>query len=513
MGRWFKVLTLTWLVLACQRSESRSAASDVGVLVPGGDGYLLYRANNAVVIKKCPPLTSFFNKDGSLKTSDELSVICNQGTVTEDIGRFKTNLAQSMMLSSNLFSADDKALVEKYKVGVDSTEFDLLRQQRREVQQELEPILTFLRELELAGVPDPSGNLSVEQLTKKVELERKLKELDGKMEDRKGLFAVVEEINNRINKLVDSLISSPDLDRDRLFIFSRDGQSFFYNILAGYLRTAPVNPKPTEPTKPTQPEPIVPPTMPSVDVEAQLKFVTIKAGSFVMGSLSSEKGRSPDEQAHGVNIRYDFELMSFEVTQQNWFDVMGDNPAKFRTDKDCAAEHKTVNGVSLCPRHPVESVSWDRVQEFLRRMTEKSTRYRYRLPTEAEWEWAARAGTKTMYPFGDNDWNLKNVAWHEANSNLQTHQVGFLGPTGGSGNFPKLFDMFGNVWEWTSDWYAPHPEIEETNPTGPATGTEKVIRGCSWSANANACRSAKREHEKKENSSSVIGFRMVRTPK
>lgn len=512
MRHWLKVLTLTWLVLGCHQTESGSAPDDVGVLVPGGDGYLLYRLNNQIVIKKCPPLTSFFNPDGTPKESDKLAAICNQGMVTEDIARFKTNLSQSLILSSNLFNAEDQKLVDRYKVGIDSSEFDLLRQQRREIQQELEPILGFLRDLENAGVPDPAGNLTVEQLTKKVELEGKLKELDGKLESGKDLFAVVEEVNNRINKLVDALISAPELDRERLFIFSRDGQGFFYNILAGYLRNAPLGPKP-QPEPPTTPKPEQPQPLPTVDVEALLKFVTIKGGSFVMGSLSTEKGRGTDEQAHGVNLQYEYDLMAFEVTQQNWFDVMGDNPAKFRTEKDCPSEHKTISGVILCPRHPIESVSWDRVHEFMRRMTDKSTRYQYRLPTEAEWEWAARAGTKTAYPHGDNDWNLKNIAWYEANSQSQTHQIGFLGPTGGTGNFPKLFDMFGNVWEWTSDWYAPHPEEEVTSPKGPATGTVKVIRGCGWSANANACRSANRDSEKKENSSSVIGFRMVRTPK
>lgn len=517
MRRLLMNLLLSMLILGCQPSGS-SDSKDVGVLVPGGDGYILYRSSNAVVIQKCPPLTSFFNPDGTPKKSDQLIATCNQGKTSEEVSRFKTSLTQTLVLSSNYLSEADQSLVEQYKVGADSTQFDLIKQQRREVQQELEPIQNFLKDLEAAGIPDPAGNLSVDQLTKKSELEAKLVELDQQLAGGKDAFAAVEEVNNRINKLVDSLISAPEIEKERTFIFSRDGQSFFYNILASYLRNQPAAPTVPQPApqpqpQPTPPTPTPPPVVNNVDVEAMLSFVFINRGSFVMGSLSSEKGRESDEQAHGVNLLNSYEMMAFEVTQQNWFDVMGDNPSKFRTQKDCPQNYAETNGVQLCPRHPVESVSWERVQEFMRRLTDKSGRYRYRLPTEAEWEWAARAGTKTAYPFGDSGYNLKNYAWFEDNSQMQTHPVGSLTPTGNANGFPKLYDMFGNVWEWTSNWHAPHPETEQTNPTGPASGSRKVIRGCGWSANANACRSANRDAESKDNSSSVIGFRMVRVPK
>lgn len=187
-----------------------------------------------------------------------------------------------------------------------------------------------------------------------------------------------------------------------------------------------------------------------------MEFVRIDPGSFSMGS---ENSRADEKPATKVSITKPFYLGKFEVMQEQWQAVMEANPAHYQ-------------GANL----PVEQVSWNDCQEFLAKLNRKLDRYKFRLPSEAEWEYACRAGTTTEYSFGDGEARLDEFGWFRGNAGRKTHPAGAKKP-----NPWGLFDMHGNVWEWCQDWYGPYPGGEVSDPTGASDGKQRVIRGGSWS--------------------------------
>ena len=245
-----------------------------------------------------------------------------------------------------------------------------------------------------------------------------------------------------------------------------------------------------------------------------MTFEKIEAGSFTMGSPLDEDGRYDDEDQVDVTITKSFEIMTTEVTQLQWFRVMEGNPSHFSSKGYCRGEHRVINEVELCPNHPVENVSWDDVQEFIKKFNsdqgmancENSPQDRgcYRLPTEAEWEFAARGGTKTSYSFGDDRSLLGDYARYRGNSGEQTWPVGGLlaNPNG-------LFDMHGNVWEWVQDWYT-YKLPGGDNPLRSSSGSDRVFRGGSWFNNAQHLRSAYRFNVYPGFRFIFVGFRLVR---
>jgi len=215
------------------------------------------------------------------------------------------------------------------------------------------------------------------------------------------------------------------------------------------------------------------------------KFAEICPGTFMMGSPDSEAGRDSDEgPQHQVTISKAFELQTTEVTQSQWESVMGSNPSYFK-------------GSDL----PVEQVSWDDAQEFITKLNAKNDGYRYRLPTEAEWEYAARAGTTGAYA-GD----LDAMAWYAQNSGPTTHPVGTKAP-----NAWGLYDMHGNVWEWVQDWYGDYSTSAVTDPVGPSLGSGRVLRGGDWYSYSQYCRSANRYNDSPAIRGSNLGLRLLRT--
>ena len=181
-----------------------------------------------------------------------------------------------------------------------------------------------------------------------------------------------------------------------------------------------------------------------------MELVKIPAGTFTMGSPANEKDRSDDEKQHQVTISKDFYLGKYEVTQAQWTAVMGNNPSNFK-------------GENL----PVETVSWEDAQEFIKKLNAKGEGI-YRLPTEAEWEYAARGGTTGAY-YG----NVNDIGWFTDNSGGKTHPVGQKQANGFG-----LYDTSGNVWEWCSDWYGEYPSGSLTDPTGATSGSIRVNRRC-----------------------------------
>jgi formylglycine-generating enzyme required for sulfatase activity len=207
----------------------------------------------------------------------------------------------------------------------------------------------------------------------------------------------------------------------------------------------------------------------------KLELLLIPAGEFLMGSPDSDnEARDNEKPRHRVRIAKPFYLGKYLVTQEQWEAVMGNNPSNFKG-----------------PKNPVEQVSWDDCRPFFDKLNAKSGPGggKFSLPTEAQWEYACRAGSTTRYCFGDGESGLGEYAWYGANSGSRTHPVGEKKP-----NAWGLYDMHGNVWQWCADWYNAgyYKESPTDDPTGPATGSYRVFRGGSWAHPARRCRSAYR---------------------
>jgi formylglycine-generating enzyme required for sulfatase activity len=222
-----------------------------------------------------------------------------------------------------------------------------------------------------------------------------------------------------------------------------------------------------------------------------MEFVLIPAGSFTMGSTI---GRESEKPPHEVNISQSLYLQTTEVSQGQWKRVMGDSPSSF---KECGDD---------CP---VENVSWDDVKDFIKKLNVMERTDKYRLPTEAEWEYACRAEKTTEFSFGDDGGNLDEYAWYEGNSKEATHKVAAKKP-----NPWGLYDMHGNIWEWVEDdWHYGY----DGAPGGGQAWIDKprdslrVIRGGSWESNEFDCRSAPRFGEKPGNRSFSLGFRLAKS--
>jgi len=225
-----------------------------------------------------------------------------------------------------------------------------------------------------------------------------------------------------------------------------------------------------------------------------MKLVLILPGEFVMGSAKSDPYASADEQPqHKVKITKSFYLGMYEVTCDEYMQVMG----------------KDVERPLGDPQDPVSWVSWGDATEFCRRLSEREGR-RYRLPTEAEWEYACRAGTNTRWCYGDSESNLKDYAWYEDNSGGEAHQVGQKKP-----NNWGLYDMHGNLLEWCADWYQEdyYRDSPPSDPPGPCFGEYRVLRGNSFVADGRYTRSAERIMDLPGAACGGIrGFRVAWTP-
>lgn len=226
-----------------------------------------------------------------------------------------------------------------------------------------------------------------------------------------------------------------------------------------------------------------------------MKLVLIHPGTFSMGSPIGEVGRKGDEKQHEVTISKSYYLGVYEVTQGEYEKVTGENPSGFKGTKN-----------------PVEMVSWEEAVSFCEKLSEmpneKAAGREYRLPTEAEWEYACRAGSSNAYSFGDSLDSLGSYGWFKGNLDGQTHPVGEK-----KANAWGLYDMHGNVWEWCQDWYAAYPPDASTDPQqGPNKGSNPVGRGGGWNYGADLCRSAVRGRFGPRARLNYYGFRVALNP-
>jgi formylglycine-generating enzyme required for sulfatase activity len=237
-----------------------------------------------------------------------------------------------------------------------------------------------------------------------------------------------------------------------------------------------------------------------------MHLVFIPAGEFTMGSPDKEKDRRTNEEQHKVTLTKPVYLGKYEVTQAEWKKVTGNSPSNFKGENN-----------------PVEQVCWEDCQEFLKRLNtptppspplrsgassqtptgQAPTPPLFCLPTEAQWEYACRAGTQTRFSFGDRDGDLGEYAWYSGNWDGKTHPVGGKKPNAWGG-----YDMHGNVWEWCEDWKAEYQAGTATDPKGPESGWYRVFRGGSWREDAADCRSALRYYGSPVSRLSIVGCRV-----
>jgi formylglycine-generating enzyme required for sulfatase activity len=231
-----------------------------------------------------------------------------------------------------------------------------------------------------------------------------------------------------------------------------------------------------------------------IEARTGMVFVRVERGHFVMGSPPGEIGREAQETQHVVRLTHQFWLGAFEVTQRQWRIVMGSNPSHFQVDGD---------------NRPVENVTWFEVQSFLERLTGQGAGSRFRLPTEAEWEYACRAGTHSPYSTGQAlthaDANFAESPESVAAGRGGTAVVGAYGA-----NPWGLHDMHGNVWEWTDSDYCPYSPAAVTNPVETCHSPFKVIRGGSWYFGEDSARCALRYTHRPRDRGFSLGFRVVR---
>jgi len=233
--------------------------------------------------------------------------------------------------------------------------------------------------------------------------------------------------------------------------------------------------------------------------DLNFEWVDISSGTFWMGSNwendpenhEQGKGRFETEQpVHQVTISKGFQMLKYEVTPAQWEVVMGSNPSYFFDNNS-----------------PVECVTWNDCQSFISQLNDLDPDHTYRLPTEAEWEYACRAGTDTSYYYGNDSSQMDNYAWYTNNSNSKTHPVGEKLP-----NAWGLYDMHGNVWEWCQDdWHDDYSGAPNNGDCwGDGSGSDRVRRGGGWYSDAYCCRSANRGYGDPDGGSNGIGLRLVR---
>jgi formylglycine-generating enzyme required for sulfatase activity len=251
---------------------------------------------------------------------------------------------------------------------------------------------------------------------------------------------------------------------------------------------------------------------------ANWSFVQIKPGKFRMGSPIGETGREDDEKAHEVILTKTFWMGSHEVTNgsyQRFLKETGSGGSKEADDYDLRHHNDWLKFISTDSEHPIVAVTWHNAVAFCNWLTSTERRighlpegYEYRLPTEAEWEYAARgggSGRSSIYSgIYSGSHRIDDVAWYNDNSDARTHPVGQK-----QANELGLYDMTGNVWEWCLDWKGAYSEGLQTDPVGPSTGSSRVNRGGSWNDDMSDCRVANRSEDSPMFTHPLVGFRVV----
>lgn len=378
------------------------------------------------------------------------------------------------------------------KVLAPVTQLEAEQQEARKKEQtEIERLKAELKDLDTeAAGSDKSLDFMYDIVCRRKEVQEKLEKLIKKhqKEDKKRLKKInrlKEEVKKEDIRKYQEIISSP---------FGKDMKSdAFETLISKYPEMKDeIGSMHTEKSLPEK-------STGKVTESLGMKFVLIQPGTFMMGSPADEPMRDDDETQHQVTLTKGFYLQTTEVSQGQWRSIMGNNPSYF---KDCGDE---------CP---VECVSWNDCQEFIQRLNNQEGTENYRLPTEAEWEFACRAGGTKAFANGEmiarrcgHDPNLDDMGWYCGNSGKTTNPVRQKNP-----NDWGTYDMHGNVWEWCQDLYGEYPSDHIVDPAGPSSGLRRVFRGGGWLHNISHCRSANRFRDTHGFNSRYVGFRLAKTP-
>ena len=453
-----------------------TAVRDVNVIGSRGEVVLFYRNGQNVQIKQCEDATLFNTRDDCQLKS---------GTVEQTIGvsGFREALKKALMVEGGRYGDGIKGKIDIYNKHGEQGDPNKLLENQKLLKQQVARLERFVGDL-------GGGNNLRERLARyKDELAQVEKDLD----DYATSNRVVKEIDEEIEKIVDDTLTS---DQWKRLTFSNEGTGFAFNLLMAYLGTPALS----------------------------MAFVKIDAGEFLMGSdpdsddLREDDENGKDKKPVHVSITRAFEIMKTEVTQLQWFQVMGENPSEFKGLEYCKDDYLEINGKGLCPNHPVEKVSWNEiVYKFIQRLNHfhgltecrghpEDKKGCYRLPTEAEWEFAARGGTETRYSFGDDPDPaiLNKYAWYQGNAHEVTRAVALK-----EKNPYGLYDVHGNVWEWVQDKFTKFLPGGE-NPLHEESGNDRVFRGGSCSRLEQFLRSSQRNRGGPDHTRSSIGFRVVR---
>ena len=303
-------------------------------------------------------------------------------------------------------------------------------------------------------------------------------------------------------KFADYGVASVEKNRTYVLVLSQVGTSSNQADVSSTNSTSPP-PRPTSPSTPASNDVITIPVKDGISIE----MIKVEAGSFMMGATSEMKDPYDNERpVHQVTLTNDYYIGKYEVTQALWQAVMGNNPSHFQRNSLSAKTDSLWQALMGCKfyvkNYPVETVSWNDCQEFISKLNSLTGR-KFRLPTEAEWEYAARGGKKSKgYQYSGSS-KVYDVAWYNT---YEIHPVGLK-----QANELGIYDMTGNVSEWCQDWYGPYSSSSQTNPTGASSGSQRVYRGGSRYDKARNCRLSCRFGSSQDNSyrSDILGFRLA----
>ena len=286
-------------------------------------------------------------------------------------------------------------------------------------------------------------------------------------------------------KFADYGVGSVEKNRTYVLVLNQMGMSSNPADVSTTVSTVSVSPVqvPAVPSNTISDDAITIPVKDGICIE----MVKVEGGTFMMGATSEMKNPNSNEKpVHQVTLTNDYYMGKYEVTQALWQAVMGSNPSEYKGDN-----------------LPVETVSWNDCQKFISKLNSLTGRM-FRLPTEAEWEYAARGGKESRgYQYSGSS-NISDVAWYDENSGSKTHPVGTK-----QANEVGIYDMTGNVWEWCSDWYSSYSSSSQTNPTGSDSGSARVSRGGGWFNDASYCRLSVRFYYTPDFRLDILGLRLA----